>query len=90
MTPSTVIDRLMRRDLRCRQVVELVTAYLEGAMSGRERSRFEEHVASCEGCAIYLDQMRATIRVTGTLDEDGIPPGHLDRLLQAFRDWRRG
>ncbi len=77
-------------DLTCREVVELVSGYLEGTLTAPERGRFEEHIAACDGCAIYLDQMRTTVRVTGTLEEDTFPPGQLDRLTQAFRDWRRG
>jgi hypothetical protein len=77
-------------DLTCREMVELVTGYLEDTMTAPERDRFEEHIADCDGCAIYLNQMRTTIRLSGTLEEDTFPPGQLDRLTQAFRDWRRG
>lgn len=77
-------------DLTCREVVELVSGYLEGTLTAPERARFEEHIAACDGCAIYLDQMRTTVRVAGTLDEDTLPPAQLDRLTQAFRDWHRG
>ena len=77
-------------DLSCREMVELVTDYLEGTMLGPDRVRFEEHLEACEGCSIYLDQMSTTIRLSGTLQEEAIPAGHLDRLTQAFRGWRRG
>jgi predicted anti-sigma-YlaC factor YlaD len=77
-------------DLTCREMVELVTGYLEDTMTASERARFEEHLAGCEGCGIYLDQMRTTIRLSGTLEEDAFPAGQLDRLTQAFRDWRSG
>jgi anti-sigma factor RsiW len=75
-------------DLTCREMVELVTDYLEGALPAPERVRFEEHLAGCEGCSHHLEQMRTTIRVTGTLDEDAFPAGQLDGLIQAFRGWR--
>ena len=77
-------------DLTCREMVELVTDYLEGAMAAPDRVRFEEHLALCEGCETYVEQMRTTIRVAGTLREDEVPAGQLERLTQAFRDWRRG
>lgn len=77
-------------DLTCREMVELVTGYLEDTMTASERARFEEHLEGCEGCANYLDQIRTTIRLAGTLEEDTFPAGQLDRLTQAFRDWRRG
>jgi predicted anti-sigma-YlaC factor YlaD len=51
--------------------------------------RFEEHLAVCEGCRNYLEQMRATIRLTGALKTDSIPDRVRDQLLAAFRDWKR-
>ena len=54
-------------ELTCKVLVEVVNDYLEGALSDAERERFEAHLAECEGCRRYLDQMRTTIRVVGTL-----------------------
>jgi anti-sigma factor RsiW len=76
-------------EMTCKQMVELVTDYLEGALAPADRARFEAHLAVCEGCTRYLAQMRETIRLTGTLTEEQIPPGQRDALLDAFRDWRR-
>jgi predicted anti-sigma-YlaC factor YlaD len=73
--------------LTCRELVELVTAYLENALPLAERKRVEEHLTWCEGCRNYLEQMRQTIRVTGTLTEETLPAGARADLLQAFRDW---
>jgi predicted anti-sigma-YlaC factor YlaD len=75
------------RRLTCKQMVELVTDYLEGAMPPRTRRRFERHLDGCPGCRAYLEQMRDTVRVLGHLGEDDIPPAVLDELLRAFRDW---
>jgi len=74
--------------LTCQQLVELITDYLEGSLDERERGRFERHLATCEGCANYLDQMRQTIRITGALTEEQMDPTHRERLLNAFRTWR--
>jgi predicted anti-sigma-YlaC factor YlaD len=74
--------------LSCREVVELVTAYLEGALSEVEEVRFEEHLAMCDGCAAYLDQMRRTIAVVGRLDPAAVDLETCDRLVHAFRGWR--
>jgi len=71
----------------CQEMVELVTDYLEGALSWRERRRFERHIAGCDGCRTYLEQMRQTLRVLGRLDEETISPEARDALLHAFRDW---
>lgn len=77
-------------DLTCKELVELVTAYHEGALCARDRQRFEEHVVFCDGCASYLDGMRRTIEVTGRLTEEDLLPEMERDLLAAFRDWRRG
>jgi anti-sigma factor RsiW len=77
-------------DLPCQQLVELVTDYLEDRLSEPERIRFEAHLALCSGCRPYLEQMRQTIRALGRLAEESIEPEAKQRLLAAFRDWRRG
>lgn len=69
-------------------MVELVTAYLEGGLTEAEEVRFEEHLAMCDGCAAYLDQMRRTIDMTGRLDPEAIDVEACDRLAHAFRSWR--
>ncbi len=74
--------------LSCQELVELVTDYLEGALSPEDHARFEEHVALCEGCRIYLEQMRQTIALAGRLQPDGLPEGAEEALLEAFRGWR--
>jgi anti-sigma factor RsiW len=75
-------------ELTCAELVELVTDYLEGRLAGADRRRFDDHVAVCEGCAAYLEQMRATIATTGRLGEDDLPPEFEEQLLRAFRDRR--
>jgi anti-sigma factor RsiW len=73
--------------MTCRELVELVTDYLEGALPPREARRFEAHVAGCAGCHEYLEQMRKTIRLVGQLTPDDIAPEPREVLLSAFRDW---
>jgi anti-sigma factor RsiW len=75
------------RELTCAQLVELVTDYLEQRMSADDTERFEEHLAFCDGCSTYLDQMRATIAATGRLRETDLPPELEERFLDAFRGW---
>jgi predicted anti-sigma-YlaC factor YlaD len=76
------------RELTCAEVVDVITDYLEDGMSMRDRERFEEHLAFCDGCSTYFDQMRATIRATGRLRPADIPSALEERLLAAFREWR--
>jgi anti-sigma factor RsiW len=77
-------------EITCREMVELMTDYLDNAMSPETRARFERHLATCDGCTNYLGQLRETIRATGMLTEEQIPAGQKDELLRAFRDWHRG
>jgi anti-sigma factor RsiW len=74
--------------MNCKQVVELMTAYLEGALSPDDHARFEEHIAGCDGCTAYLAQMRMTRRVVGRLADEPIPEAVQKELVGAFRSWR--
>jgi len=80
--------RLRRRDLVCQQAVELVTDYLEGALSRTDRRRYETHLAGCPHCTEYLAQMRKTIELTGTLTPDDLTPSMQDEFIALFRQWR--
>ena len=75
-------------ELTCRELVELVTDYVEGALSEEDQARFEEHLSGCEGCSQYVRQMRETIQLTGTLAEEQLEPRQRDRLREAFLSWR--
>ena len=77
-------------ELTCKEVVEIVTDYLEGALSLEDRARFDRHLTGCEGCTSYLEQMRETIRLSGRLTEEQVPVVQRERLRQAFRDWKTG
>jgi anti-sigma factor RsiW len=80
----------IRNDLVCRDAVEIVTDYLEGRLGVRERRAFERHLAACDGCTNYVEQMRVTIRLTGRLEPEALPPELVHAALEAFRDARRG
>jgi anti-sigma factor RsiW len=75
--------------ISCQEVVELVTDYVEGALDPEEASLFEQHLNFCDGCVWYVDQMRTTISTVGRVDEEEVPPEARERLIAAFRDWRR-
>jgi len=74
----------------CDEFVELVTAYLEGSLDPDTERRFVEHLAGCDGCDRYLEQIRRTIAALGHLPAVGLAPQARDRLLTAFRDWDGG
>jgi anti-sigma factor RsiW len=76
-------------ELSCKELVELVTEYVEGVLPHGESLRFEEHLADCDGCAIYLEQMRRTVEATGRLREGALSPDRPPAaLLEAFRTWK--
>ena len=81
---------LFTREMPCQQLVELVTAYFDGALSRRDRRRFEAHIRACDHCTAYVEQMRVTIAATGGLTEDDIPAEAREDLLVAFRGWSGG
>jgi anti-sigma factor RsiW len=74
--------------LNCDEFVELVTAYLEGRLDAETERRFVAHLAECDGCDRYLDQMRMTVRTLGELSTESLSDDARARLLTAFRKWR--
>jgi anti-sigma factor RsiW len=76
-------------DIACQQVVELITELLEGELPTDDVLVVERHLALCDGCSAYLQQMRETIRVTGALREEDVPRQVMEPLVEAFRSLRR-
>ena len=80
--------RILPRDLVCQQAVELVTDYLEGGLSRRDRRRFEAHLRGCTNCRAYLEQIRTTIQLTGAIEPDDLTPEAQADLIELYRRWR--
>lgn len=80
----------MENKMTCKELVELVTDYLEGTLPDEVRIRMERHLSGCDGCTKYIEQMRQTIRLTGQVREETPTSQQLDDLLQLFRDWKKG
>ena len=76
--------------MSCSELVELVTDYLEGRLEPAEVARFEAHLEVCPPCAVYLDQMRLTLRALGRIPEESISPEARKELLHAFTAMRPG
>jgi anti-sigma factor RsiW len=81
---------LLVRSIPCQELVELVTAYFDGSLSRRDRRRFEAHIAGCDHCTTYVEQMRQVIATSGRLTEDDIEPHAREELRAAFRGWSEG
>jgi len=71
--------------LTCAEMVRLVTEFLEDAMTVEDRTRFEQHLVFCKGCAAYLRQMRKTVEASGALREEGVSKEAEEELLRIFR-----
>ena len=79
---------LGRKNLVCQQAVELVTDYLEGALSRRDRRRFEAHLQGCPNCTAYLEQIRTTIALSGAIQPEDLTPEARADLIDLYRRWR--
>ena len=76
------------REMACQELVNVITDYLEGTLPESDCARFEAHLATCPACQEYLEQMRALVRLTGSLDANSLEPATVDSLLGAFRRWK--
>ena len=79
----------MAEHITCQEVVELVSDYLDQALPPEEASLFEQHVNFCDGCEWYLDQMRSTVATVGRITAQDVPEETREKLLAAFREWKR-
>jgi len=77
-------------EMDCRELVEAITAYLDGTLPDADQHRFENHLANCPYCTEYLEQMRTTVARLRRLDHITLSDDARERLLVAFRDWRTG
>ena len=80
--------RRRRQDLVCREAVELITDYLEGALDRRDRARLEVHLAACPHCSEYLAQMRKTLDALGRIEPETLDPEVQDELVALYRRWQ--
>jgi anti-sigma factor RsiW len=82
------MDSHAATELSCRELVELVTDYLEDGLPAQERARFDAHLEECDACRAYVDQMRTTVRLTRAAGTTQEVPG-MDGLMEAFRGYKR-
>jgi anti-sigma factor RsiW len=82
--------RRRRRAMVCRDVVALMTAYLDDELASRDRERLEAHLAECPHCSEYLAQIRVTIAAIGRVEVDELGEQAVDDLVELYRRWRTG
>lgn len=75
---------MIRDDVRCSEVVTVLTDYFDGALPADERVALEQHLLFCEGCVSFVEQLRTTVGLTGRLVQEDVPTPVMDRLLQMF------
>lgn len=73
-------------EVQCREVVDVLSDYLEGALPAEQRVILEQHLLGCEGCTNYVAQMRTSIALTGRLQEADVPDQVMDQVLWMFRE----
>lgn len=74
--------------ISCADALELMTDHIEGALSDADAARMRAHLAGCEACSVYLDQLRSTIEIvreTGPAEEFPVDPERVDSLVDLFR-----
>lgn len=75
-------------EMPCRELVEVITDYLEDALPASDRLRFEAHLAECDACRDYVEQFEQTIALSGRIEPEQLPQDMQAELLSAFRAWR--
>lgn len=75
--------------MTCAEIVELVTAYLEGTLDPATEQRFAEHLELCDGCSTYVEQIRRTVAEVGEVELEHLSDETRERLLEAFRTFPR-
>jgi anti-sigma factor RsiW len=80
--------RLLPSPLVCQQAVELMSDYLDGSLSRRDRRRLDAHLALCDACTAYLEQLRVTIAASGVVSINELDPEVLDTLTELFERFR--
>jgi anti-sigma factor RsiW len=76
--------------ISCRELVELVTDYLDGALAPDVHARLETHLEACDPCRVYVEQIRTTQRLAAAAESELEHRPDRDALLAAFHEFRRG
>jgi hypothetical protein len=76
------------KPLPCREVVELVSDFLEGSLPPKMQRRMENHLRGCDPCVEYVGQIRATIRLSGEVGPEPIDPTTRQHLVDLYQEWQ--
>lgn len=71
--------------MNCREVQELLSAYLDGYLGSAEKKELEEHLKSCNKCFSELETLENTIQLLNSLREEKItPPPELKNNIMEY------
>ncbi len=73
----------------CQEVVELISGYLEETLLPETQERVREHLAHCDNCDTYIEQVRQTIALLRQLSNDPMPLTTINELRDVFQSWKR-
>lgn len=84
--PNEFVDNQLR--ISCSDAVELVTDYLDDALNDHDLAEFETHLATCEGCTVFVDQIKMTITLTSatTRQQLEVMPANFDELAALLAE----
>ena len=80
--------KLRSDPLVCRDAIELMSNYLDEALSRRDQRRLTRHLQDCDACTLYLEQLRQIIAVSGSASPDDLTSNALEALVAVFRRFR--
>jgi anti-sigma factor RsiW len=79
--------KILSSRLVCQQAVALMSDYVDGSLSRRDRRRLQKHLSECDACTAFLDQLRVTIAASTSINPDEVPPHVMDALTDVFRKY---
>jgi anti-sigma factor (TIGR02949 family) len=65
----------------CRTTIDLLAAFVDGALSPEDEQALRDHFADCPRCVEFLESYRATSRIIGEATRVEVPPEIEARLL---------
>ena len=66
--------------MRCEEVQDLASAWLDGELSEARARTVAEHEADCEACHAYIADLRLLAEHMGRMGREPVPPGLEERI----------
>lgn len=72
--------------MTCREIAELLQAYLEGELAEEYCVSICEHIRLCSPCLYFMESYKVTIRVGKQLPMVALPQHLVERLQAALKE----